>query len=102
MFHPHRWLLLLGGWCVVTGAMAGPWSGSPGEGEPRGARYPRPSEVEREVSGVRERTGGRVLSTQTYGEEGEEVEVIRVLTPDGRVRRFEFDHPRSRSGPLPR
>ncbi|HEB95476.1 MAG TPA: ribosome biogenesis GTPase RsgA [Sedimenticola thiotaurini] len=47
------------------------------------------------VSGVRQRSGGRVLSAETRQEEGRPVHYIRLLTPDGRVRRVRID---ARSG----
>ena len=49
------------------------------------------------VSRVRERTGGRILSAQTKGSNGNTEHVIRVMTDDGKVRRIRVE---ARSGRL--
>jgi uncharacterized membrane protein YkoI len=65
-------------------------------------RYPPPAEfarpparpaqgLEEAVNQVRERVGGRVLSAETQEGDGRPRHVIRILTPDGRVRRVQVD-----------
>ncbi|OOZ36215.1 hypothetical protein BOW51_08185 [Solemya velesiana gill symbiont] len=47
--------------------------------------------LDREVERVRRETGARVLSAETRRVDGQPVHVIRVLTDDGRVKRFRID-----------
>ena len=47
------------------------------------------------VSRLRERTGGRVLSAETRQLDGRPTHFVRILTPDGKVRRIRVD---ARSG----
>ena len=47
------------------------------------------------VSRLRERTGGRVLSAETRQLDGRATHFVRILTPDGKVRRIRVD---ARSG----
>jgi len=52
------------------------------------------------VSDLRRRRQGRVLSTDTYEEDGRPVHRIRILNENGRVRPLHFDGETGR--PLPR
>jgi len=74
--------LLLCALCVAAPASAQP----PG----RGARPPSP-ELDDAVANVRGRVKGRVISAETQEQDGEPRHVIRVLTPDGRVRRMQVE-----------
>jgi len=82
--------LLLGAFC-----MAAPLAAQPPRRVPP-AEFARPparaaSDLDDAVAAVRERVGGRVLSAETQEEGGRRLHVIRVLTPDGRVRRVQVD-----------
>ncbi len=48
-------------------------------------------DLEAAAERVKERFDGRVLGGKTVTEEGRTVHVIRVLTPDGRVRHVRVD-----------
>jgi uncharacterized membrane protein YkoI len=54
------------------------------------AVQPRISEDDA-VAMVRERTGGKVLRVERRGEDSEVTYLIRVLTPDGRLREYRVD-----------
>jgi len=60
---------------------------------------PPPRDLDDAVAGVRKRVDGKVLSVETKDEDGQPQHIIRVLTPDGRVRRMRVDAP---PGPPPR
>ncbi len=51
----------------------------------------RNQELDRAVARIRERTGGRVLAAETQFVDGRPVHMIRILTPDGKVRNFRID-----------
>jgi len=48
-------------------------------------------DLDRAVSRVRDRTGGRILSAKTKRSDGRPVHVIRVMTENGKVRRIRVD-----------
>lgn len=56
--------------------------------------------LDRAVSKIRNRTGGRVLSAETKRRDGKDVHIIRILTKDGKVQRHKVDAETGR--PLPR
>jgi uncharacterized membrane protein YkoI len=43
------------------------------------------------VARIRKQTGGRVLAAETRFIDGRPVHVIRILTPQGKVRNFQID-----------
>jgi len=47
--------------------------------------------LDQAVEQARERTGGRVISAETRGEDGRRIHNIRILTNDGKVRRLQID-----------
>ncbi len=51
----------------------------------------RNQELDRAVARIRDRTGGRVLAAETQFIDGRPVHMIRILTPDGKVRNFRID-----------
>ncbi len=59
---------------------------------PAGADWDDRSGLEDAVSEARDRYDGRILSAETvYDDSGREVYRLRILTPDGRVRRIQID-----------
>jgi len=48
-------------------------------------------DLDESVNMIRDRTGGRVLSAKTRKSDGRRIHHIRVLTPEGKVRRFRLD-----------
>jgi len=57
---------------------------------PRGRGRSRGRGVDATIERLREETGARILSTERYGE-GRDTYRIRILTPEGRVRRLLID-----------
>lgn len=49
--------------------------------------------LDQAVSKARRQTRGRVLSADSFDEEGQIVHRVKMLTPDGRVRTLYFDEP---------
>lgn len=47
--------------------------------------------LDQAVEGVRSRTGARVLNADTVSRDGGRVHSLRILTPQGRVKRMEID-----------
>jgi uncharacterized iron-regulated membrane protein len=74
-----QWALLLGGLALVTSAAAQP------------GRAPSGPDLDRAVSRARDQVPGRVLSAETRRQDGHPEHQIRILTPDGRVRRVYVD-----------
>ncbi|MES9856034.1 MAG: hypothetical protein ABW166_05455 [Sedimenticola sp.] len=78
---------------------------SPGDGEGRAYQNKREPAGEsaglgRVVSRLRKDTGGRVLSAETEEQESGPVHHIRILTREGKVRRFRVDGESGRRLPL--
>lgn len=71
--------LLLGGLALATAAWAQP------------GRPPSGPDLDRAVSRARDQVPGRVLSAETRRQDGHPEHQIRILTPDGRVRRVYVD-----------
>ena len=55
------------------------------------------ADLDRAVSKIRKKTGGRVLSAETKRGNGKDVHVIRILTKDGKVKRHRVDAATGRS-----
>ena len=55
------------------------------------AQADRRTSLEEAVNEARDRFPGRVLSAETQRRGGHEAHRIRILTPDGRVKRLEVD-----------
>ena len=51
----------------------------------------RRTSLDEAVSDARERYNGRVLSAETRRDNGRETHNVRILTGDGRVRRYQVD-----------
>jgi len=47
--------------------------------------------LDQAVEGVKRRTGARVLNADTVSRDGGRVHSLRILTPQGRVKRMEID-----------
>jgi len=56
-----------------------------------GAAQDRRTSLDEAVSDARERYNGKVLSAETHRHNGRETHSVRVLTGDGRVRRYRVD-----------
>jgi uncharacterized membrane protein YkoI len=56
-----------------------------------GAGQDRRTSLDEAVSDARERYNGKVLSAETHRHDGRETHNVRVLTGDGRVRRYRVD-----------
>lgn len=71
-----------------------------------GAMQERRTSLDQAVSDARERYPGRVISAQTDRRDGHEYHNVRILTRDGRVRRYRVDaeaqRPRPRRPSAPR
>lgn len=65
--------------------------GDGGGFRPRVEAPPSSQELGRAVSRLRDRTSGRVLSAETREQEDGPVHHIRILTREGKVRRFRVD-----------
>lgn len=50
-----------------------------------------PTTLEQAVAKARERFNGRVLAAETQPQAGRRIHVIRILTPDGRVKNLRVD-----------
>jgi uncharacterized membrane protein YkoI len=69
-----------------------PAEGVSAPGSESDTREKQPSrDLDSTVARVRKQTGGRVLAAETRFIEERPVHVIRVLTPDGKVRIFQID-----------
>ena len=60
-------------------------------GSTAGAAQDRRTSLDEAVSDARERYNGKVLSAETHRHNGHETHNVRVLTGDGRVRRYRVD-----------
>jgi hypothetical protein len=60
-------------------------------GSAAGAAPDRRTSLDQAVSDARERYNGKVLSAETHRHNGHETHNVRVLTGDGRVRRYRVD-----------
>jgi uncharacterized membrane protein YkoI len=88
-------LMLLGAVLAVQPAAAQPHEpteevSAPGDKSDAGEKQPI-QDLDSTVARVRKQTGGRVLAAETKFIEGRPVHVIRVLTPNGKVRIFQID-----------
>ncbi len=61
-----------------------------------GAGPERRTSLDEAVSDARERYPGRVISAETRRKDGREYHNVRILTGDGRVRRYRIDADRER------
>jgi len=80
---------------VLLVSLAGPVAATPGAiaaGHPQPMRQQSAGlSLEQAVEQVRAETGGRILSAETVTRNGRRVHLIKVLTPDHRVRVVHVD-----------
>jgi uncharacterized membrane protein YkoI len=86
---------MAGGLAAVLAAAPVEAGAAHGHGFPAYAAQRGPSSsgisLDEAVARVRRQTQGKILSAETASENGKKVYRIKVLTPDGRVKRLQID-----------